>query len=750
MSIFRYELVKIFRRRAVQITLLAFFFVNLFNLMATCELPDQTDEGKAYFVTQQKIIHSMEGPLTDETTEQIVAYYHELKNGEIEPKTQWDMEIYSQQISVFQELYDYQLRAKNLQTFIANRLTALKNGEHTYEIRRLKLMRKVYSARAITGYYDLTAFDERLYYGGYNFSSLLAVLLLLIGVTPLFSAEHECGMDVLLKASRRGRHHTIWCKLLAAMAFAAFGGILLFATDLIFYQKAYPFDLWHASLFAAPSFHNTPLNLTVGGFILLNWAIKILGLWVATLVIALISAIVRRTYFTFFFGTGYLLSMMVIGERLLLLNPLSLMSFATYAKDFSTVNVLGFPVLTIVALPTVMLALAGVLILLIHWVGVCTEWRLHWWLPKCRWICHTRTVRSGGGEWRKQLVKQRLLAVIVLLVMLKVFFGLAGTTYQYFSLPSQRAEYEALIETYGGEPNEKMTIFFEEEIRRVAADKETIDRWIKALRNGEITEQEYAALRSGYETQARVSPEVWKLLSKEYAYISADSVHRWLADVRGWKMLLENEAPDMLAILLVVLIGGVGFSYEWESGMADTLRTSRYGRRWLAWRKIAVSALCTIGIGVLFEWIPFAFAAGRYEMLAYWNYPLQTLNAFADFGGSIHIGQAYLLSRLIRLLGLLVVQAMSMAIAAGTKRSLTSVFTAMALTIIPYFLLNDKGALYTLPTPAGLLVGSGFFTLPVIAAEQWAFFSVAVTACLVLPVVAAECFSRKKRGGRIV
>lgn len=742
MSIFRYELAKIFRRKAVIIALVAFWLVNLYNLYNV--YPPLEGYEKELLDAEIAINQEVEGALDEEKAAQMLAHFEALKNGTVKPNSSFDVEIYEAKINEMQQLYDYRDRAEVLKVNLAERLATLEGSGHTYEIRRLKLMQQVYGSRAVTGYYD--AYGFALNYQKYDFSSLLAVLLLLIGVTPLFTAERECGMDVLLKTSRLGRRRTVGTKLWAAATFAVISGLVLFVTDLIYLQTIYPFDLWRAPLFSVTGYYNTPLNLTVGGFILLNWVAKLFGLCVAALVVATLSAVCRRSYFTFFFGAGYLFAMMFLGEHVMIVNPLSLLTFIDYVKDFNTVNILGFPVLTIVALPLVMLCFAAVLVAFIQFWQKRERTFRQWRLPK--WLTvptSTKNILSGGGEWRKRLIKQRLLGAIALLIVLKLILGANADTYEYFTLPSEREAYAAILERIGGETTDAAVQFFAEEDARIAADQAYEVALTEKLNKGELSPEAFAFEISTYDKQATISPAVLQQLKADYTYVAEDPTHRRLTDTRGWNQLMDP-SMDMLAALLVILLSGVAFSFEWESGMANLLRTNRCGRRGLAWRKIAVSVLATAGVWVLFEGITLAFVAGRYPLFGIWNYPLQTLQSFSQNTGDLTLGQTYLLSKLLSLLGLCLVQAIAGAISAGTRRSLTAVFSAMALTIIPYYLLRNSGNLLTIPTPAGLLCGSGFFALPAWETAHWIFFPATVLGTAALVLFTVERYAGRKGG----
>lgn len=732
MSILGYELKKIFSRRAVIVTLAAFLALNIYNLLV---LHADVFKGSDYMGRYHEIMAQWEGPLSNEKAAALVAQCEGLQNGTIQPETEWDAEFYKKILDDMSDTYDYSHRVDELNAIVDERLSELEGTGHIYELRRLKLMKRVYSARGIGGYYDYDGFGDR-YYGSADFSSFLCVMLLLIAVTPLFCAEHECGMDVLQRTTCFGRQRTVRAKLLAVLIFTTVSALMLFAVDLIYYQIIYPFEMWQTPLCGAAEYHDTPLDLTIGGFILLNWAVKIFGLWVAALVVALISALCRRTYVAFFFSFAYLLAMMALGDVVMMVNPLSLVLFSRYVRSFSTVNVCGYPMLTIVVLPVAMVLLAAALIAAIHAAQRPVRRRLWHW-PTLR--LPTLSFKSGGGEWRKRLVKQYLLAAVVILLVVRVASDVAEPTWHYFHLPSERAEWQILMDAYGGRSDAESEAFFAAETAAQEADQAQAIAQMESMLKGKEA--------APYEKQATVSDNVWDRLKSVGTYVSADPAHRYIADTRGWEKVLCDSAPDVLAVLLAVLFGGLAFSREWESGMADTLRTCRNGRRGFGVRVLAVSCMAGAAVWLLFEAVDFAFLASRYDLFTAWGYPLQTLSDFGDSPLSLTLGQTYLASRALRLCGILLAQTVAAAFSAGTRRSLTAVFAGIALMLVPWFLLKQRPTLYELPNPAGLLCGSGFFAQPVFGAAQWVFLIIGPVLTAALAVYAVETYVRSTKGG---
>lgn len=754
MSILRYELAKIFRRRVVLVTLVAFLCLNLYNL-SRCDFLALTPEDRAIHDAQQTIIHSMEGPFTDDMAAGVMNRLAELESGTgskeyLSGSADWELRIYKQQVSQLYTLYDYQNRYDRLSSLIDARLEALAGSDHSFEIRRLELMQRTYSARAITGYYDTYSFDE--YYVSYDFSLLLLLLMLMIGLAPLFSSEEECGMQVLLRTTRNGRARTVACKLAAAWIFTVVCALLLFGMDLLFFQCIYPFDMLHAPIYSTATFWNTPLNTTVGGFILLNWAAKIGGFTVVALVIALLSALLRNSHAVFFCSLAYSLCMMALGDSVLLLNPLSLVTFESRINEFQTISVGGYPVTTVTALAVAMLLMGGLLVAAIFRVQTAQRQRrpaLHL-RHKMRWLRgQTGHAVRRGGEGRKVFLKQKMALVIALVLLLKVGLCLSDRPAAYFSTPSEQAEYAAIVQQYGGEHTADFLTFYQDEQAYQAADTAALTGLLQQYSRGQLTWEQYAAQTDAYVPQATVSNAVWERLSADYTYVAADSAHRWLADTRGWAQLLGNRSFDVLAVFLVIAVSGTLFSFEWESGMADLLRTNRRGRVGLALTKILLAFGCTAVLWALFEGIAFGVAASRCDLIAQWHYPAQTWAFFGNATHTLTIGQVYLYTRLLRLLGLLVVQAIAMALSVGTRKSLTSVFTVTGLVLTLYFLFKNKAVLYTLPNPVGLLMGDGFLALPSIGTVQWMAWLVAGLAVAGLSLFAVCRFTVTRKGRRM-
>lgn len=189
------------------------------------------------------------------------------------------------------------------------RLYQKKNNPRLAEYYRR--MGQSFAGRRITSFYRTDGWEA---YFSYSFSHLATVLILLWGLTPLFSVEKETNTYPLLRVTPAGLRKIYMQK--TALAFLFCGGVsLLFSVqDLILFGRAYGFRGWNNPLYAVPAFQNTGLSVSIGGYVVLNYAFKLLGLFAFVAAIVFVSAVTRSNLQALGASVGLLiLSMIVCG-----------------------------------------------------------------------------------------------------------------------------------------------------------------------------------------------------------------------------------------------------------------------------------------------------------------------------------------------------------------------------------------------------------------------------------------------------
>lgn len=371
----QFELSKIFRHRTLWIAFTAFLLINAFQLTQTTPYYTKDNPDYNYQMGRRLMYSKVEGAFSDEKIDFVLRGWddtypsimstqkeQQTLNDEYYTKTPYhDFSVYDEMKSEMQRQYEYNDSIKALKSYAEKNLAYISN-EKTYEFRRNQLILDIYKERNIHSFYDRSGLENYL---KYDFSSLLVLLLLLLGISPIFSSEKETGMAPLLSSSKSGRLKTVIAKVWAVIIFSSLFSMCFFAMDFVYYAMAAGFHGGQSALYTLIDFKYTPLTCTIWQYVILQGVAKWLGLVVVGFLFMLISSVFRETYPVFVLGTGLIVFFMITGEHFQLFNPISLLTFSQYAQELSMLNILSYPVLAIIVLPVSILVLALIILLLV-------------------------------------------------------------------------------------------------------------------------------------------------------------------------------------------------------------------------------------------------------------------------------------------------------------------------------------------------------------------------------------------------
>lgn len=193
------------------------------------------------------------------------------------------------------QLYDDARYAYEYAAFAKGTADAARENVALYEekgnaalVKRYTEMAQRFEGRKVTDFYRTDGWEE---YFSYNFSNLPILLLLIVGLAPFFSRERETGMCNLLQLTPCGTRKARLQKLVLAFGFTWLVTTLFAVQDFLLFHAAYGFRGWGNPLYAIPAFQTSPLSVTIGGYLGINYAAKWLGAWVFASLVLLASAL---------------------------------------------------------------------------------------------------------------------------------------------------------------------------------------------------------------------------------------------------------------------------------------------------------------------------------------------------------------------------------------------------------------------------------------------------------------------------
>lgn len=158
-----------------------------------------------------------------------------------------------------------------------------------------------YTGRNIEEFYSCDGWEALL---AYNFSDLLILLLLILGIAPSFTRERENGMTLLLYSSKRSEWPLLLSKCGTAVIFASVLTILFSLVNFLVFGILCGFEGGTSPLYAIESYKNTPYAGTILSFYILCTVLKAMGFSITGLVLILLSASFKKTLYPCLIGLG--------------------------------------------------------------------------------------------------------------------------------------------------------------------------------------------------------------------------------------------------------------------------------------------------------------------------------------------------------------------------------------------------------------------------------------------------------------
>jgi len=252
----------------------------------------------------------VEGPITLEKMNWIISEHNRLSDiihggqfsTEKDEENTYTGYVFSDNV-LFEQIYEeakyafeYRIDAQNIS------YTAKENAAY-YQNRSNKDIATYYSAMADTFQgRDIPNFYRTygwMSYFEYEFSNLMVLLMIMIGLSTIFSLEWEFGTKSIIRVIFGGVHKSRRDKMMFALLFVFLITTCFSIQDYLIFASQYGFRGLNNPLYAIPEMKQTTLNISVGAFILLNFFLKMFGMCIFAIQLMLISALVKCSLYAF-------------------------------------------------------------------------------------------------------------------------------------------------------------------------------------------------------------------------------------------------------------------------------------------------------------------------------------------------------------------------------------------------------------------------------------------------------------------
>lgn len=219
-----------------------------------------------------------------------------------------------------------------------------KENGNSYERKKSALIYELYQNRSIPEYRATNWTGE---YFTYDFSSLLCVIMLILGLSSCFTNEKTSGMNSLITAYGK------WTKSLSAKIISAaiycFGLTIFFTIlDLVFINHFLVIDGIDMPIYSAKMFCTSPFRFSFLTAVIICAGLRFLGLLVIALLIMFISKNSPNTVISIgasFAAVIALIFLSLISESVF--NPIGLLTPKTYIRECDLTNLFGTPILSL-------------------------------------------------------------------------------------------------------------------------------------------------------------------------------------------------------------------------------------------------------------------------------------------------------------------------------------------------------------------------------------------------------------------
>ncbi|EJP6472159.1 ABC transporter permease [Clostridium botulinum] len=227
--------------------------------------------------------------------------------------------------------------------------------ENTYEYKNKNKANNMYKKLSEPKFFYKEAWE---YIDGFiiDFNISIVVIMLLLGVSPIFSEEYKTKVVTIILSSKKGRRECVRAKILASIIYAIFVAFICNFISTILITKIYGIQGFNAPMQSLYDFSCSPYNFTISQFFVKLFFTSLIGSILFVLLILIISNITKSSMMTFFIS-GFIVAFPMILQKvvemsnvwwkkpLISLSITQIINAREIYKVFSTINIFGQPLI---------------------------------------------------------------------------------------------------------------------------------------------------------------------------------------------------------------------------------------------------------------------------------------------------------------------------------------------------------------------------------------------------------------------
>lgn len=266
-------------------------------------------------------------------------------------------------------------------------------------------------------------------------------------------------------------------------------------------------------------------------------------------------------------------------------------------------------------------------------------------------------------------------------------------------------EYNYYLNTLEGELTSEKEQFIISESKNISSAKIELQKAYNDYYDGEISKEEIDEI--SYKCNSILATERgFKATYEQYLFVREQAENRYFLNTNAFSSLFNSCENVFFIFIYIILITVPMFCKEYESNMAKLLVTYQNGGKFLARRKIFFTVSCVSLFFIIDVVLRYTFFTILYGSVGS-NYPLQSVQLFANSTLDITILQGYIIVCLTRLLGSILFTLFLLFISLFLKQSVSVALAGLIIAFVPLFLTVPTER-YIYVAPISLIIGTGY------------------------------------------
>lgn len=354
MELFRHELYKVFSRKTVWI---GFLFITILvcfsSYMQASQLTKLYGNIREYYNDFYK---GNEGPITDSLKQSVSNWMS--KNA-----SSYRLRFAEGKTSVLEnrtiDFYDHVISSENFINSLQVDIDKLENNtnqmNNTYNARKNDLQISMLQNLHLSTpelYFTLPLLNDLSF--PYELGFVVMGILVLLGVSPVFSEEYSSNMDSIILSSKKGRRSIVTAKILATTVYCISVAFIMLFVNFVVQAAVLGIQGLNAPV-QFTAFVNSPYTLTFGGYLALQAGLCAIACAFFGMLVLLISEISSNVLIPFFV-CGFLFASTAFINSLGTAVPKALSTFSDFSytelmrvnglfESFKPYNIISHPVL---------------------------------------------------------------------------------------------------------------------------------------------------------------------------------------------------------------------------------------------------------------------------------------------------------------------------------------------------------------------------------------------------------------------